>query len=88
MIRHHENELESAKKGCVRSSKWQKEPRMRLFVACSVSTLVSRLFVGQWHGLPWGLLGWRVPVSFGRFDNMDYYVLAPRKTHRKRIFNC
>lgn len=50
---------------------------MRLFVACSVSTLVSRLFVGQWHGLPWGLLGWRVPVSFGRFDNMDYDVLVP-----------
>lgn len=48
---------------------------MRLFAAASVSTLVSRLFMGRDHGLPWGLLGWRVPVSFGRFSNMDYYIL-------------
>jgi len=31
---------------------------MRLFAAASISTLVSRLFVGADHGLPWGLLGW------------------------------
>lgn len=31
--------------------------RMRLFAAASISTLVSRLFVGADHGLPWGLLG-------------------------------
>lgn len=31
--------------------------RMRLFAASSVSALVSRLFVGADHGLPWGLLG-------------------------------
>ena len=30
---------------------------MRLFAAASISTLVSRLFVGADHGLPWGLLG-------------------------------
>ncbi|CAJ1373994.1 unnamed protein product [Effrenium voratum] len=48
---------------------------MRLFVASSVATLVSRLWAGPKEGLPVGLLGWRVPVSFGRFANMDYYIL-------------
>lgn len=46
----------------------------RLFVACAVAALVSRSFSGWYHGLPLGLLGWRVPVSFGRFSNMDYHI--------------
>ena len=43
--------------------------------------------MGADHGLPWGLLGWRVPVSFGRFSNMDYYILESRgeKTAQKNL---
>eukprot|EP00931_Biecheleriopsis_adriatica_P041540 TRINITY_DN23734_c0_g2_i1.p1 TRINITY_DN23734_c0_g2~~TRINITY_DN23734_c0_g2_i1.p1 ORF type:complete len:860 (-),score=130.18 TRINITY_DN23734_c0_g2_i1:58-2637(-) len=48
---------------------------MRLFVASGCAALTSRFFIGPLvAGLPFGVLGWRVPVSFGRFTNLDYHI--------------
>jgi hypothetical protein len=33
------------------------------------------VFLSLPQGRFWALQGWRVPVSFGRFSNMDYYIL-------------
>eukprot|EP00930_Biecheleria_cincta_P097551 TRINITY_DN89254_c0_g1_i1.p1 TRINITY_DN89254_c0_g1~~TRINITY_DN89254_c0_g1_i1.p1 ORF type:complete len:891 (+),score=120.35 TRINITY_DN89254_c0_g1_i1:146-2674(+) len=47
----------------------------RLFVAASVATLTSRFFLGPLlANLRWGWLGNKVPVSFGRFAELDYHV--------------
>uniref|UniRef100_A0A7S4UII4 Chloride channel protein n=1 Tax=Alexandrium monilatum TaxID=311494 RepID=A0A7S4UII4_9DINO len=45
---------------------------LRLFVAASVAALVSRLVSSVEGHLPFGELGTKVPVSFGKFMTMDY----------------
>eukprot|EP00928_Gymnodinium_smaydae_P062951 TRINITY_DN4666_c0_g4_i1.p1 TRINITY_DN4666_c0_g4~~TRINITY_DN4666_c0_g4_i1.p1 ORF type:complete len:766 (-),score=163.32 TRINITY_DN4666_c0_g4_i1:925-3222(-) len=47
---------------------------LRAFVACSFATLVSRVFAGFEAGVPIGVLGTMVPVSFGRFNVQSYYI--------------
>lgn len=48
---------------------------LQLFVCCAVAAFVTRfLLSGMFGDLPWGLLGNRVPVEFGQFQNLTYAV--------------